>query len=946
MSLGAQSMKGAQRVKANVTKIDAAAVKGDRSMTEKTVATRGNNGIMPQAIPVQMGARSVRRAPADGVYSWDFEDESQFAEWTAVDSDGDGHNWQYFNMTGVTTSRMKPHEGEGLVSSASYDLDSSSALTPDNWLISPEVTLGGVLKLWACGQDASYASEVFGIYVCFGDPTNLSSFVQVGSDVTATGAYVEYEFDLSAYAGQTGHFAIRHYNVTDMFWLNIDDVTLDIIPDPTIPTNLSVTPGSTTADVAWEDTDDEAWNLRYKVYNPNEAQNFLWDCEDASQFDDWSVVDWDGDGNNWDLGYDNNGNTFWYSRSYSGSALNPDNWLVSEEVKLDGTLSLKAQSYLSSFLDNFGVFVLLSEDLENGTFEEAALKQVGQDAAPPTNWTEYTYDLSQFGGKKGYFIIRHYNSYDKYMLLIDDITLQIPGDEPAWIYVNNLATTEYTIEGLTPGTDYVVQVQAVNEQKESDWTEPIYFATPVIPANPTADNWYDCGDESGFSKFYFTLPTTDINGNALDPEFLSYSIYTDDDQLFTFVAEDYKYDLYEDITEVPYSLYSSAVDFHNYFIYLYRTNKNENPLFEHRIGIQAIYTVDTNKGPVVGKSDIVYWPLSVPTDLTVVPGTTTADVAWKDTDNAAWNLRYQVVKPDNQSDEWINVNNLDATEYTIEGLTPGTDYMVEVQAINGQNMSDWTEPTYFTTLIDLVLLDDDSQVGADGKKNSDKLTEVVSKVVQATLSGRTFFKDGNWNTLCLPFSLTEDQIAESPLAGATIRKFYDGDVTWKHVDIVFTEATEIEAGNFYIFKWVETGDDISNPVFKNVEIEKSDEFVEAKKDNDNFLIYGNFDSFPIDPSVDGCYTYFLSSEGSLKYSDKYRVLNTFRIFFRFTADKDAGALEFNLIFDDGNTQTGIVELDGVRKSNVNDTYNLQGVKVNDLKQKGIYIQNGRKVVIK
>ena len=472
---------------------------------------------------------------------------------------------------------------------------------------------------------------------------------------------------------------------------------------------------------------------------------------------------------------------------------------------------------------------------------------------------------------------------------------------------------------------------------------------PAIPANPTADDWYDCGDESGFSKFYFTLPTTDIDGNPLYLKNLSYSIYTDEDQLFTFNGEDYTFDLYadENITEVPYSLYTNAVDFHKNYVYLYRTNENDNPLFEHRIGIQAIYTVETDNGPVVNKSDIVYWPLSVPTNLTVTPGTTTADVAWKDTDNTAWNLRYQVIKSDNQPDEWIYVNNLDATEYTIEGLTPGTDYVVEVQAINGQNISDWTAPTYFTTLFDLVLLDDDSQVAADGKKNSEKLTEVVGKEVQATLSGRTFFKDGNWNTLCLPFSLTEDQIAESPLAGATIKKFYDGNVTGKHVDIVFSDATEIDAGNFYIFKWAETGDDLANPVFNNVEIVKSDEYVVEKKDNDNFLIFGNFDSFPIDPSVDGCYTYFLGSEGHLKYSDKYRVLNTFRIFFRFTADKnDASALELNLIFDDGNTQTGIVELDGVRKNKVNNTYNLQGVKVNDPKQKGIYIQNGRKKVVK
>ena len=53
---------------------------------------------------------------------------------------------------------------------------------------------------------------------------------------------------------------------------------------------------------------------------------------------------------------------------------------------------------------------------------------------------------------------------------------------------------------------------------------------------------------------------------------------------------------------MPYSLYSSAVDFHDYFVYMYRTNENDNPLFKYRIGIQVYYTVDGVKNA----SNIVY----------------------------------------------------------------------------------------------------------------------------------------------------------------------------------------------------------------------------------------------------------------------------------------------------------------------------------------------------
>ncbi len=117
-----------------------------------------------------------------------------------------------------------------------------------------------------------------------------------------------------------------------------------------------------------------------------------------------------------------------------------------------------------------------------------------------------------------------------------------------------------------------------------------------IPADPTVDEWYDCGDESGFSRLYFTLPTTDVDGNDLNRELLSYSIFIDNGngaELFTFPADDYTFDLYEDITEVDYSLYSNAVDFTVRYIYFYRTNvEGYEPLFTQNIGIQVYYTVD------------------------------------------------------------------------------------------------------------------------------------------------------------------------------------------------------------------------------------------------------------------------------------------------------------------------------------------------------------------
>ena len=43
-----------------------------------------------------------------------------------------------------------------------------------------------------------------------------------------------------------------------------------------------------------------------------------------------------------------------------------------------------------------------------------------------------------------------------------------------------------------------------------------------------------------------------------------------------------------------------------------------------------------------------------------------------------------------------------------------------------------------------------------------------------TLSGRTLYKDGSWNTLCLPFDVSADQIAANANFGESLN-----DVDWK-----------------------------------------------------------------------------------------------------------------------------------------------------------------------
>ena len=88
--------------------------------------------------------------------------------------------------------------------------------------------------------------------------------------------------------------------------------------------------------------------------------------------------------------------------------------------------------------------------------------------------------------------------------------------------------------------------------------------------------------------------------------------------------------------------------------------------------------------------------------------------------------------------------------------------------------------------------------------NADNTTVINNNEVTTTvkISGRTLYKDGDWNTLCLPFSMTAEQIAVSPLAGATIKELAtSSNLSNGTLTLNFEDATTIEAGKPYLVKW-------------------------------------------------------------------------------------------------------------------------------------------------
>ncbi len=158
------------------------------------------------------GDYEVRYRPVqDPIFFDDFE-AGLSGDWTIVDSDGDGYEWY--------ESNNNAYSGTTCMTSASWQ-SGVGALTPDNWLISPQVQLGGYVSFWAVGQDPAWPLEHFAIYVST-TGTDPANFTPVSEEFLAYGEYTRYTADLSSYSGM-GYIAIRHFNVSNMFRLNIDD---------------------------------------------------------------------------------------------------------------------------------------------------------------------------------------------------------------------------------------------------------------------------------------------------------------------------------------------------------------------------------------------------------------------------------------------------------------------------------------------------------------------------------------------------------------------------------------------------------------------------------------------------------------------------------------------------------------------------------------------------
>ena len=186
-----------------------------------------------------------------------------------------------------------------------------------------------------------------------------------------------------------------------------------------------------------------------------------------------------------------------------------------------------------------------------------------------------------------------------------------------------------------------------------------------------------------------------------------------------------------------------------------------------------------------------------------------------------------------------------------------------------------------------------------------------------------------WNTICLPFKVTDLSLLGEGTEAYELAGFKGGLLQ-------FSQVTELQAGYPYLLKITALPEQLS---FYHVTIYSFT--TEAQSDTkDGVTFFGSYEPVAA-PGMDGMYG--VTESGTIARGGSGASLLGLRGYFQLP--DDATASEYGMMIG-GETVTAIRGIDAPALSG--DVYDLSGRKVTDTKslQPGIYVTNGKKVVVK
>ena len=237
----------------------------------------------------------------------------------------------------------------------------------------------------------------------------------------------------------------------------------------------------------------------------------------------------------------------------------------------------------------------------------------------------------------------------------------------------------------------------------------------------------------------------------------------------------------------------------------------------------------------------------------------------------------------------------------------------------------------------------------DHVDNSTYIALCNGVTLDVNLCGLPVYKDGDWNTLCLPFDLTIEgsDLDGNNVLAMTLDKETSG-LSGTTLTLNFTKATTIPAGTPFIIKWDNMHVIYQLSMFTGVTIDNTDRSVTS---SDGYVTFkGTY--APIVWETENNSILFLGTKNTLYYpqpSDgNYPYLNAFHAYFQLNnglTAADVSSARMN--FDGENEVNGVKEVKGVNGVKDDSWYTLNGVKLSGKPTKaGLYIHNGKKVIIK
>lgn len=272
------------------------------------------------------------------------------------------------------------------------------------------------------------------------------------------------------------------------------------------------------------------------------------------------------------------------------------------------------------------------------------------------------------------------------------------------------------------------------------------------------------------------------------------------------------------------------------------------------------------------------------------------------------------------------------TDYAME-ISGASEFTITFEGLEAKNR-------FFLDEVKVTKVEEVTPAEITLDENSDNIVEAAENV-NVTLK-RTLIADDNWNTLCVPFNLTPEQTTKAFGADVELRTLTHAEGT----TLTFGKATEIEAGKPYLIRVKEVPTDYVYKFTGVKVIASGDNWTIQNVGNVNFIgLYAPRDVTELEMLIDGGVALFLGDNNKFFRAQSSTKMGGFRAFF--LVSKDTNPTNVKAVID--GVANGIEDLviDGVKANGR--VYNLNGQYVgkslNGL-QPGLYIQNGKKIVIK